>query len=442
MSYNSPNTGPKLQVRQSPWSLLLLITVVFLLSYHHLSNAQNPIGDYNGTQDELIDNVVNGSLIHRAAILLLGIASIISLARHRASGRLRIEGLLGWLFLTFATLAFLSPIWAEDLTLTLRRVLAFGILWIAAVAVVQRATLRDIILWIFFSTLLFLLIGIAAEILFGNFHPFVSGYRFAGTLHPNYQGMQCGLCLLSALAAADGEKHWRTSFLACGFIAFVFLILSGSRSALAGALLAIVVYVLAVSSRPTKIAAALSFSIIVSSVLLFLIAGLSSDLKRVILLGREDQDSAESFSGRTMIWVDLGYYIRQRPILGYGYGGFWTPAHISAISDEEKQGIPTSHSTYIEYLLYLGPIGLAVYGLLLFVATGRALLFYRLSRDSAFAFCGALIAFCALNGFAEYVMIEGAPLMFPCMVVLAWLAFVPFRQTPWIDCGSGRRPSV
>jgi O-antigen ligase len=409
--------------------LLLFITIVFLLSYHHLSNAQNAIGDYNGTQDELIDNVVEGSLTHRISILLLGIVAIISLVRHRASDRLRVEGLLGWLLLGFTTLALISPLWAEDLTLTLRRVLAFGILWIAALAVIQRATLREIILWTFFNTLLFLVIGIAAELVFGTFHPFTSGYRFAGTLHPNYQGMQCGLCLLSAVAAADGAKRWRAAFWVTGFIAFVFLILSGSRAAFAGILLAAIVYVVSVSSRSTKVATALGLGLILSSVLFCLGTGLFPDLKSALLLGREDQGSAESFSGRTMIWEDLQYYVQRRPLLGYGYGGFWTPAHISAISDEEKQGIPTSHSTYIEYLLYLGPVGPIAYGLLLFVATRRSLLFNRLSRNSAFAFCAALIAFCALDGFLEYVIIEGSPLMFPCMVVLAWLAFVPFHET-------------
>ena len=443
MSYdNYPGTASTLHIRRPPWPLLLFITVVFLLSYNHLSFARHSIGNYLGTQDELIEHVVQGSLIHRIAILLLGIVAITSLAYHRASGCLRVEGSLGWLLLAFATWIFLSPIWSEDLTLTLRRVVAFGILWIAAVAVVRRATLREIILWTFFNTALFLLIGIAAEVVFENFHPFASGYRFSGTMHPNYQGMQCGLLLLSGVAAADMEKHNNTLFRACALAGFGFLILTKSRTAFAATLFALAVYFAAVWSRRSLTAMVYGLTIIACVLFLFVWVGLLPGLRSAVLLGRDSPASVDSLSDRTMIWKDLGYYIRQRPLLGYGYRGFWTPTHISVISDEEKEAIPSSHSTYLQYLLTLGPVGVVAYVLLLFAGIKRAFRSHRLSGNPALAFCGALLVFCALDGFLEVVIIEGSPLMFPCMVILTWLAFVPLGQTPAVGYGSRRRLNV
>jgi exopolysaccharide production protein ExoQ len=427
------NTRPTLQVRRCPWFLFLIITTIFLLSYHDLSHAKNSIGDYNESQDELLAYVVDGSPVHRILLLSLGLIATVSLARHRGNSPLRIGGLLGWLVLAFAGWALISPIWADDFTLTIRRVVAFEILWVSAIAIVRRASLREIILWIWLSTTIFLLIGIAAEIVFGTFHPFASGYRFAGTMHPNYQGMQCGLLTLSAVAAANMETRRRVLFWACGCLGFVFLILTGSRTSLAAALLALVVYSAMVSSRTTKIATVFGCSLIVSFLALSLGTGLLPRLKTAILLGRDDPGNVDSLSGRMMIWEDVGYYIRQRPFLGYGYGGFWTPTRISVISDEEKQAIPNSHSTYMEYLVSLGPAGLVAYVLLLFAGIRRAYRFHRLSRNSAFAFCGALLVFCALIGFLEVVITEGSPLMFPCILILAYLAFTLSEE-------SARRP--
>ena len=84
-----------------------------------------------------------------------------------------------------------------------------------------------------------------------------------------------------------------------------------------------------------------------------------SELNGATSLGRGDTNP-DSFNGRTGIWEDLSYYIDRRPFLGYGYAGFWTPAHINEISAEEKWGILDSHSAYLDYLLTLGAVGLAV----------------------------------------------------------------------------------
>jgi exopolysaccharide production protein ExoQ len=431
-----PHAGLALKIGRLPWLLFLFLTAVFFLHDHDLSNAKRGIDNYGLSQDDIAAAVVKGAsglLVRRIALLSLGIGAIVSLVRHRANGRIRIDGPLGWLLLSFVVWAFISPVWAEDLPLTLKSLAGFGMLCIAAVAVVRRLSLREIILWTFFSTVLFLFIGIFAEVVFGTFRPFASGYRFSGSLHPNSQGTECGLFLLSAVAAADLEKRRRALFWACAFLGFVFLILSGSRTALAVTLLALVVYLAAVCSRATKIVMAYSLSMIFCFLLLFSWAGLLPGLKSVILLGRDDPGSVDTLTGRTMIWEDVGYYIRQRPILGYGYGGFWTPTHISVISDEEKWGVPDGHSTYIDYLLTLGTVGLVAYTLLLLAGIGRAFRFHRLSQNSAFAFCGALLVFCALDGFLESAIGEGSILLFLCMVVLARLAKIgdssqPFRS--------------
>ena len=152
-------------------------------------------------------------------------------------------------------------------------------------------------------------------------------------------------------------------------------------------------------------------------------------LKNAVALSRDDDAGIDSFNGRTAVWQDVGYYIHQHPVLGYGYGGFWTPTHIHIISDEEGWGIPESHSAYFDWVLTLGIVGLFGYVLLLLIGIGRAFYFQRLFQNPAFAFCGSLLVFCALIGFLESGAADPSLSMFLCMVVLTGLALVAQPKT-------------
>jgi len=427
MSYNNhQHVGPTLQIGRPPWLMFLFLAVVFFSVYHDLSYSEKGPDNFNPSEDNIVTNVAEGSPVHRIALLSLGLFAIGSLVRHRTNGRLRIHGSLGWILMCFAAWALLSPMWAEDLALTIRRLAVFGILCIAAAAIARRFSLREIVLWTLFSSTLFLAIGFSAEVLLGTFRPFASGYRFAGTLDPNNQGVNCALLLLSGVAAADVEKRRRTLFRACALVGFAFLILTASRTSFAAALLSLAVYLGAVCSRATKIA--MVYVLCMALCILLLVPGLVPDFKSAILLGRDDS-GIDSFHGRIGVWEEVGYYIHQRPILGYGYGGFWTPTHISAISDEEKWGVPNSHSAYLDCLLALGVVGLVAYILLLLAGIKRAFRFQKLSQNSAFAFCGALLVFCALDGLLESAIVNPSLLMFLSCVILASLAFKDSSHT-------------
>jgi len=423
MTSNAPaSTQPVIHMRRPPWLLFLFLTVAFFFVYHDLSFSKNGTDNYNPSEDDLTAAVVEGSPTRRIALLSLGIYAIVSLIRPGATDRLRIRGSLGWILLGFVAWASVSAVWAEDPALTLRRLFGFGILCIAAVAVTRSLAIREIILWTVFSTTLFLAIGFSGEVLLGIFRPFASGYRFAGTLHPNGQGINCVLLVLSAVAAADMERDRQLMFRAFALVGFVFLILTGSRTSIAAAVLALGVYFTASWSKRAKVALVYALGVFFCLFLLVLVNASLSGLKGAGVLGRDDA-SVDSFNGRTAIWEDVGHYVTRRPILGYGYGGFWTPRHMAEITGSEQWGIPNSHSAYLDYLLTLGAVGLVMYTFLLVAGIGRAFRFKRLFHDSTFAFCGALLVFCAVDGFLESAAIEPSLLMFLTCVVLASLAF-------------------
>ena len=156
--------------------------------------------------------------------------------------RLKINGLLGWLILFYLVWAFSSLVWAEDIALTFRKLIVLAMLCLGALAVSKRFSLRDIIWFAFFSTSLYLIIGIIAEIALGTFHPFFVSYRFAGTLHPNSQGINCIVLLLAAVCLAGSTMRGHKFFLICALIALVFLVLTKSRTAFASAMLALFAY--------------------------------------------------------------------------------------------------------------------------------------------------------------------------------------------------------
>lgn len=405
-------------VERSTWLVFLFLAVAFFFIALDVTHAR--IG-YNASPEDVASAVAEGSPARRIAFLSLAVFAIYTLLRYRSAAGQRIRGFLGWMMVAFAAWALLSPIWAEDRSQTLIRLFSFSILCLTAVAVMRRFSLRDVILWTVFTSGAYVAVGVLMEIVFKSFQPWVSGYRFAGTVHPNSQGINCALLLLSAIAAADLEQNKRMLFRICAGMGFVFLVLTASRTAFAAVLVGLAVYAALSWSHRTKIAIVYAASVVFCLLLLVLGSAFLPDLKSAVNLGRVD-DSAGSLNGRTGVWDEISDYAAQRPILGYGFGGFWTPAHILEVSKEQNWGVPNSHSAYMDYLLALGAVGLTAYALILMSGILRAFRLYWITRNSAFAFCGAVLAFCMVHGFLESSTTEPSAAMFVIVMTLVYLA--------------------
>src|SRR3546814_5554100 len=93
--------------------------------------------------------------------------------------------------------------------------------------------------------------------------------------------------------------------------------------------------------------------------LAFVVAGgeLGSSAQNAISLGREDPGSGDptSLTGRVPLWsVLIEHYVSDRPLLGHGFQGFWTPRHIVEVSAYQDWAIVFAHSAYVDMLLDLG----------------------------------------------------------------------------------------
>lgn len=423
---------PRLKARSIrtsyPWLVFLFLTVSLFLTSHDPSGVQRTLEDYNLSQDDIVQGVTSGSITREITLLTLGAAAALSLVSYSAPRRFRSTGFPAYLLCALFAWVSLSVLWADDPALSIKRLVATAILCLAAVTIVRMFSLREIVMWVFFATAAFLIIAIALEIFAGAFHPWVSGYRFAGSGHPNDEGIECGLLVLSGLAASrlDKQRLWTyRSFAAAGL---VFLMLTESRTSLIATFVGVAVYLVMSGWTASKKVILVSSILGTGLVLASLASGLSPVVTNALSKQRDGDESVESFAGRTQIWQDVTEYILRRPLTGHGYGSFWTPEHIQAISDEEKWGVPDSHSAYVDYLLTIGVVGLVLYLACLIQGLWRSLSLTYSTEDRGIPFLTGVLLFGAIDGFFESSIGEASLLMFIFVIALVWLAFTPVLQ--------------
>jgi O-antigen ligase len=108
------------------------------------------------------------------------------------------------------------------------------------------------------------------------------------------------------------------------------------------------------------------------------------------LLGRD-----ETLTGRTDVWAELLPSFEKRSILGYGFGGFWTPS-----TQEDAFGVKEAHNGYLDVCLGLGVVGALLTGLFLFSVFLQAKM--ALARDFTWAsFCICFLLMVEIHNLTE-----------------------------------------
>jgi exopolysaccharide production protein ExoQ len=130
------------------------------------------------------------------------------------------------------------------------------------------------------------------------------------------------------------------------------------------------------------------------------------------VLGRD-----QTLTGRTDVWAEVMPARDRQPLLGYGFGSFWTDAR------RELYDIPTAHNGYLDVLLEVGEVGLVFYTAWLLSCTRqlhRALLLDH--AWASFGICLLLMSLIynitesALNSTTDYIT---AVVILGCLVVPA-----------------------
>jgi O-antigen ligase len=417
------NLPPGEEPRKRPWILILLIGLCLFLIEHELSASlkfQEMLQAESIEDLDAASSMFQTTAVRQVGGLFLGIAGaawLLFMVRRPSITRNTLAGLL----ILFAAWNFLSFTWSIDMGTSLRRLVLFGMLILGAVAAAKRFTLDDILLLALLFPGVFLAIGVGAEIMNGTFAPWRPGFRFCGTLHPNEQAINCVMLLLAALSCMRGSRHWKF-FALIALVAFTFLIMTKSRTALASTLVAIVGHYGLSWSGYKKLAVA---SLAIAGISLFFLLSevLLPYFMKGINLGRMDAaESVGSLTGRVPLWTQvLGFY-SERPFLGYGYGAFWSIENTKTVMFEQGWPISHSHNAYIDVLLETGPIGVLLFALVLLVGIRYAYVYHRRTGESAYAFFGVLLLFSALNATLESVSIHRTQFEFMLILALSYMA--------------------
>jgi exopolysaccharide production protein ExoQ len=417
-----------------PWLRLVLFAALFFLAtqdvFHSLDkNFDRPAG-------ELVSQTAEGNPRRQLAFLGLGTLGIAGLLA-RGRRRIAFDGFWASLLLFFAAWTALSLLWSIDTMMSVKRIVQLGILGLCAFTMATRYSQAVLPVFVFITSFGTLLVGLGAELALGTFSP---GDRFAGTQHPNAQALNCALLVLSATALAVGSSRGRVLLLRLTTaFAFGALLLTRSRTALTSVVLALVLRWIASLSRWKAVAATASLAWLGALVLFVGGDQIAAFASEGVELGRGDTDLS-TFQGRTGVWQACLEYASQRPVLGHGFGAFWTPDHIQAISSSLGWGVPDAHSAYMEWLLNLGLVGALTYVLLLLGGARAAFLRARASDDPGSRFVFSLILFLLPHGVLE----AGPSQVSLPMFILIW-AFLSLLSDPLPEVAEERpirvRPS-
>ncbi len=139
----------------------------------------------------------------------------------------------------------------------------------------------------------------------------------------------------------------------------------------------------------------------------------------------EVQGKDATLSDRTYLWKDVVRLGMQHPILGSGYGGFWTSEIYSKLSPEVDNRPAESHNGYLETFANLGFVGVAMLVALLWQSLASA--FALIRSDFEYGRMRlVMLATILLMNYTEATFPRGTHLWWFCFLIVAIYA------RPWV----------
>jgi O-antigen ligase len=336
-----------------------------------------------------------------------------------------------WLVLCgvlFVAWNFMSLLWTVDAMQSIRKLAILGLMLAGVLGLAARFELKDLIWIAILSITTFILAGFLAEIAYGTFRPWRRDYRFAGTCHPNDQGLQCALLVILAGFAkfAERDRPWvRRALMALGLAG---LALSKSRTTLV-AFVAAAAIALLLRSRGLQrwaVAAGCVAVLCIGGILSsFITAGTMSETANIAAMGRKQHLS--SLTGRLPLWQQLWKAADDRLFMGHGMGAFWNEKNVLKYSRMLGWHIPHAHNAYLDLILQIGLIGLAVHVVWLVGTFGVGLVRYDRDHRASDLFVVSFMAFELVHSMSESKLPGSGEAGFLMLAVMGFVALQPPR---------------
>lgn len=318
-----------------------------------------------------------------------------------------------------------SATWSIDPGTTVRRYSLVLCCAIGCFGFCKLIDVKDAVFAAVLVSLAYLGLGIAAEIVLGSFRPYLGGYRFAGTMHPNIQAANLAIGSIAAYTMVSIKPKLKVVFYGIFGVLFLFLILTKCRSATAAVPIALgFIWLASQPVRSIVIGLVSAFWLVSFTCLICLVLGTNpiADNSEVLLLGRQEE-TGESLTGRLPLWEDLMEYIAVKPWQGYGFKAFWNPRHITDIAIGQQWTISEAHSSYVDTTLQLGIVGAFLLATTAFSIFFYSAITYRKTLRPGYLFIVGGAAFCIVRGFTESGLNGASPItafLFLALTAHSW----------------------
>ena len=296
-----------------------------------------------------------------------------------------------------------SVLWSVNPPLSLRRLPQWIITVVVGFVAGAALGVTGCLMAIALVCAAYLVAGIANELLNGTRDPEIA-YRFAGTLHPNQQALNCALLAFSSCWLGATESI--PSAIAIGGMIAGMVALGLTRSRLAfwasqAAALISIAMTPSGSSHTWPVGLALGICLTgvpVRSLLGGQVGvqdGLGGPLTGIVLFGRTSY--AGSLNGRTILWKLALADVAPDWILGQGFGAFWDARRIDMMREKTGMKVWVCHSTPVEIFVRSGAIGTVLFSATMVAGFIAALGLHGISS----ALLGSLLIFILLEGLLE-----------------------------------------
>ncbi len=234
-------------------------------------------------------------------------------------------------------------------------------LWAAARRLTSRGrmVLIDVVIWAAFASALVGVIQVLADVQQGTL-ALQSGRPGGLAINPVFFGAICSAgVLLACVRLVDGAKRWGSLVVAIVGLS-VGASLSGSRVALAGTIVLLILLVVSRRTLESIVVAALSGVGLCAGIVIDRVGGSGSNAAARLADG--------GGGGRTTVWGYAWDALWDRPLLGHGLGRFrpavqgdFEPSFVdAAASDELRQAWFDPHNAGLLLLVGVGLIGTAL----------------------------------------------------------------------------------
>ncbi len=311
------------------------------------------VSGYRSPLDVILLSDKDASAVVRQLVFATtGMLAIAQLVLNRALGALIVTR---WALFSITGLLFLSALWSQDPPLTIKRsiIFLFGAFTVATLVHSTPNPARFMMRFVVYFCGAVSLISIALHLLLPEGHTVNPGRPgLAGiSQHPNTLAPFLSIGLILSMGMRETSKsriiawHSMRAFLAIG------LLMTLSITTILTTLVGLFLYILLSSNSYRR--GAIQIILFIVALMVGVIG--ASTIKSGIFsaIGRD-----ESLSGRDELWKVVWYEVGKQPLIGHGFGAFWTEGKGRELV--QTWNPRQSHHAYLDLLVDLGPLGLGI----------------------------------------------------------------------------------